>query len=455
MRESKQMKLKMKGRKENKGITLIALVITIIVLLILAAVSIATLTGENGILNQASKAGDNTRNATEKEQVQLAYNTKMSKNMEKGKYTVDTDDIEGLQNELDNLDTGAEAKENGGKIEVVFPSGNKYTIENGKVSEPKKPVEEAKVGEKVTGENKEYTKDGKTAVIPVGFAIVPGCDNIDEGLVISDKEGDTESDSSHIVAEGNQFVWVPVSKENFEEEFVRHDYSKDNIAYANFVTDTAEDYKYYEPNPQTTDTTYTTKETLDEVKKIYESVEKNGGFYIGRYEAGTTATSGEGIRGEMVCKKGVTVYNYISWGNSMKEEKGGAVEVARGFAEGKGYTNVTSTLCYGVQWDAVMRWINEDKDLKQYLKDSTDKGNYSRSILSGGTGSNENYQMKNIYDMAGNVYEWTMEAYSTDNRVNRGGYYYSTASNAPVSRRNNNDPDSPGVNVGFRPALYL
>ena len=110
MKEKKKMKLKMEGRKENKGITLIALVITIIVLLILAAVSIATLTGENGILNQATKAGDNTRNTTEKEQVELAYNTQMSKSMEKGKYTVDTNDVEGLQEELDNLDTGATAR---------------------------------------------------------------------------------------------------------------------------------------------------------------------------------------------------------------------------------------------------------------------------------------------------------------------------------------------------------
>ncbi len=106
MKEMKKRKMK----EENNGITLIALVITIIVLLILAAVSIATLTGENGILNQASRAGDNTRNATEKEQVELAYNTQLSKNMEKGKYTVDTDDIDGLQDELDNLETGATAR---------------------------------------------------------------------------------------------------------------------------------------------------------------------------------------------------------------------------------------------------------------------------------------------------------------------------------------------------------
>ena len=62
-----------KVKKETRGITLIALVITIIVLLILAAVSIATLTGENGILTRAQDAKEETEVAEEKEAIQLAY----------------------------------------------------------------------------------------------------------------------------------------------------------------------------------------------------------------------------------------------------------------------------------------------------------------------------------------------------------------------------------------------
>lgn len=60
--------------KNNKGITLIALVVTIIVLLILAGVSIAMLTGQNGILNRASDAGESTAVANAKEKVTLAIN---------------------------------------------------------------------------------------------------------------------------------------------------------------------------------------------------------------------------------------------------------------------------------------------------------------------------------------------------------------------------------------------
>ena len=77
----------MKKLKTNKGITLIALVITIIVLLILAAVSIATLTGENGILSQATKAGDRTTQETEKEELKLSFNAAKSQKYEKGDYT--------------------------------------------------------------------------------------------------------------------------------------------------------------------------------------------------------------------------------------------------------------------------------------------------------------------------------------------------------------------------------
>ncbi len=58
--------------RNSKGITLIALVITIIVLLILAGVSIAMLTGDNGILTQANSANENTKIANEKERVNLA-----------------------------------------------------------------------------------------------------------------------------------------------------------------------------------------------------------------------------------------------------------------------------------------------------------------------------------------------------------------------------------------------
>ena len=150
------------------------------------------------------------------------------------------------------------------------------------------------------------------------------------------------------------------------------------------------------------------------------------------------------------------VYNYIGWNNggTMTTETGGAVEKARSFSIQSGHTNVTSTLVYGVQWDAVMRWISEDGDLARYLTNSDGKGNYGTgSIIP--TGSNPEYQLKNIYDMAGNVWEWTMEAFSPDYGVGRGGICYHTGSDGPVSYRSSDSPDVTYSVLGFRLAFFV
>ena len=336
-------KLKIENQlKSNKGITLIALVITIIVLLILAGVSIAMLTGQNGILTQAQNAKNRTEEAQGEEENKLNEYNNIINNYVNGGTT-----------------TGGDEEESG---------------------------EQAVVGEKVTGGNKPYTNNG-TAIIPEGFAIVPGLDNVEEGLVISDVANDTENT-------GNQFVWVPV--ENFSE-FKRYDFQHNQELSTDFTEESG-------------DGTSTGTEAQD----MYKSVNDNKGFYIGRYEAGKDKTDAT----KAVSQKGVNVYNDIKWG-SMTDETGGAVEKARNFDTQSGHTNVTSTLVYGVQWDAVMRWISKDDSLKGYLTNSSGKGNYSGD-LNTITGSNDNYQMKHIYDLAGNVYEWTMEAHSPGYRVSRG-----------------------------------
>ena len=110
-----------------------------------------------------------------------------------------------------------------------------------------------------------------------------------------------------------------------------------------------------------------------------------------------------------------------------------------------------------------MRWMKEIENTKaspenKYILDSTGMGNYSDSDDTNNpaaTGTN-NYEVKNIYDMAGNVLEWTMEAYSTSNRVDRGGNYRNFGSGHPASVRYGYDfPDSSYSNVGFRVTLYL
>ena len=129
--EKLQEKAELKQRKkQEKGITLIALVITIIVLLILAGVSIAMLTGQNGILTQAQKADTQTSVAEEKEQIALAYNAAVAK-----KQSTDVT-YSDLNDEFEASEVGATAiGEN--PITVTFTeSQRKYELDaNGNITE--------------------------------------------------------------------------------------------------------------------------------------------------------------------------------------------------------------------------------------------------------------------------------------------------------------------------------
>ena len=254
--------------------------------------------------------------------------------------------------------------------------------------------------------------DGVT--IPNGFYYVGGTK--EEGIVISDNAEDANKGTSHEVAQtliGNQFVWVPV--ENDDEFKTYEGYYGGSLD--SYLDDCAEPYTNGYANEES------------EYNAMKESVLKYNGFYVGRYEAGTSSStpriSVSGTTDSVVVKQGANVYNWIGWSDSddMTDEKGGAVEKSKDFASDHKYTSVTSTLIYGVQWDAIMQWIdngykNEDGTLTSFVANSDGKGNYSEDLAR--TGSNASYAVKNIYDLAGNVYEWTMESFNSVYRVNRG-----------------------------------
>ena len=208
--------------------------------------------------------------------------------------------------------------------------------------------------------------------------------------------------------------------------------------------------------------------TVQEAKDMYKSVSDNGGFYVGRYEAGYE-------NGKVVVKQDVYVYNNVSWSKNeeMNEEEtvegieeypDGAIELSRNFDEVNNYKSVKSTLIYGVQWDAIMTWIDpayktSSCESDSFVAKSTGKGNYDETGSWNGslatTGSNANYAVKNIYDLAGNVEEWTMESFSTNYRVLRGGNYNNSGSSNPASYRNIGNPPYSFDRIGFRVTLYL
>ena len=296
--------------------------------------------------------------------------------------------------------------------------------------------------------------------IPEGFYYVGGTK--EEGIVISDNIEDLGKGDSSEAAEnlqGNQFVWIPV--ENFDENFVREEgYSNENkqTVLSNYGEADSNGYnnKYAE-----------TSVTQKEAQEMYTSVKEYGGFYVGRYETGKNSS------GNVVIQKESEVYNNITWSadgqmQGTEETTGGALEISRNFDTENNYTNVTSTLIYGVQWDAIMRWTQDIENpdatgnATKYIQDSTNMGWHSDNYLSGNqahkTGidiDGEKNKVKNIYDLAGNVREWTMESCNSNLRAYRGGSYLHTGVGGPASYRDNNSPSYSEETVGFRIAIYL
>ena len=430
--------MKRKFKNSNNGITLIALVITIIVLLILAGVSIAMLTGENGVLTKATESKEQTEIGQEKEEIKMAYAAAKTGKVDKIAEDVTADE---LNAELDKLNSTGTAS-GSGTLTVTFENGHKYTIDQGTgaITGPE-TGEVPDEGEKVEG-----------VTIPKGFYYVGGTK--EDGIVISDNSADKGKGTSHEVAKtlvGNQFVWVPVEDDSAFRPYEGYYNKKLDTMLSNCKEPATNGYA-------------TEQAEYDAMK---QSVLDHDGFYVARYEAGTengarTSTDKNNIDDEAVFKQGKNVYNWIKWGNSMTDPAGGAVEKVKEMYTDKEKYGVTSTLIYGIQWDAIMTWIdpeykNEDGTLYNkgsFVANSTDKGYYNQ-LSPTTTGSNANYAVKNIYDLAGNVYEWTMEAYDSTGRVSRGGHYDLSGESYPASSRSDYTPSGSYDGVGFRSALYL
>ena len=401
----KSMKNVREIKKANKGITLVALVITVIILIILAGITIAGLTGEKGLIKEAKTAKELTEVASLEEQIELAIIKAEQKHRNP---TIDdviaeikNNKVISNENQV-NKETGAVHTDLGylieGKLDDYIGktstgdgnnTGDGNTSGGGDIPTP--PVSNIAVpGEIVTGdENKTYTKNG-TAVIPVGFSIVPGLDDISEGLVISDVANDTTN-------VGNQFVWIPVADETPYER---------NTSYAN----TNVSSKAYN------DTDYLPDGITDEETAVRSAK----GFYISRYEAGKEGTD------RLVSKKGATVWVSIPQ------------ETAKTTAKTMftSNTHVKSGLISGIQWDMAMAFISSkprvDGTNKTYDVTKSDSSRHKGA--SAGVevaGNNEADKVCNIYDLEGNAWEYVAEknTYGTNGPfVGRGGSYYGSYS---------------------------
>ena len=380
----------LKNTKE-KGITLIALVVTITVLIILATVSVNTVLGDNGIIKRAQKARDSYQNSS----------------------TSEDEHMKQIANEMAEYDEDNTTKNPTAGTTVAKPG----TWTSSQVT----PIADG---------------NGGTVPLPSGFYYVGG--DISTGLVISDKQGDTMTASG--VNMGNQFVWIPVSS---EADLTRTNFDANGKPTTENPSIGASSTLCEEPYSSG----YATE--ASEYNTMKTQVLKYGGFYIGRFEAGVNSTT---LRTKVttaqtvVCKKGVAPYNYVPWGKAMNdasevEGKSGAVYLAKNFASQYNYTSVTSTLIYGCQWDAMCRYIGDSQ------RTTPTTGSFAL------TGSVESDVSKNIYDFAGNCDEWTMEAGgNANNRVGRGGDFNN---NKAISFRYSYDLTNCNGYYSFRPTLYI
>ena len=398
-------------KKEN-GITLVALVVTIVVLIIIAGVTLSLTIDNGGIMKRAK----------------TAVNDYASQDTKEEKYfndLADWVDKNGKESGIAKVPVNTKTEENG-TINGKKPGTNNPVIPGGYT-----PIDagDAKWG------------DGSSA---------PTQDSVDHGLIIKDDAG-------------NEWVWVPVEASVLSSMYVT---SNNGIAlsgdvgvttkmYTNSVTigrtgdtvtisrSTPNATSYREPDIvvkyDKTEEYYKTVLGFDSTKIMAEtltsdyinminSIKKYGGFYIGRYEL-----SNEGVQKEKTTLTNTNWYNLYKKCTMLNASD-----------------EVESRMIWGIQWDLACDFISK-KGEKKSITNSTAWGNYKDSIspantgnyeknangsaVKKATGSNEAWKANNIYDLAGNCQEWTQEMSGTDSRTGRGGRYTYSGSSSPASAR--------------------
>ena len=494
----------------KKGITLIALVVTVVVLIILAGVSINAVLGDNGIIKKANQAASVTKEAEVKEAINRTILEFYL-----------TDDYETLEDFL-------KAKVTEGKIDSVTKNADgtltvkkgeySETVENktnssggsssggstgGETQTPEITIGEAKVvansdgtGSAITDANSVYL--GNTLYITFSHSITGGTTTVDKTIPYAVTKNGTytftvtgtvngKSYTKNVSVTVNQFkdvyeymqtntkvtysdgdVWVPEgfkvagdSASTVQNGVVIED--KDGNQFVWVPVATLADYK------RTWYTGYGAfsgySEALPEDEKT--SVERYKGFYIGRYEAGDKEnTEAKTLRSSNDVTKTVTIkanqapYNYVT--------RTQAVSLAEGFATKQGYKAKTK-LVSSYAWDTTIAFLQK---VNSDYGSSSEEGNYydttfSYTDITGATKTKasdsevlvptgQTTPVCNIYDMGGNVWEWTTESYSSTTYpyAKRGGRYSGDFASGPAGSRFF-DSDDANASYGFRLTLFM
>ena len=412
------------------------------VLLILAGVSISLIVDNNGIIKRSKDARNKYGEAKDNEQAQMS----------------------GVSDWIDNQVGG-----NGGTSKPIKVGVNEKATSNGTINGEEGNSNNPTIPEGYTPINTDTSNwgDGSSA---------PTQDSVDHGLVIKD-------DSN------NEWVWIPVDSATLA---TMYETSSDEKTLCGTTGDTAVTTNKYSKSGMISGITRTTpgtsswrepdlvvgddgascdakeayyktilgfesKEKMAEAfvadyNEMIASISKYGGFYIGRYEL-----SSAGVQ------KDKATLTKTNWYNLYKKCK-----------ELNASNKVETRMIWGCQWDVTMNWLISSgaKTSDEVNKDSSSWGNYYNTSVKADDGATElkasgtraklntgktTFTMaNNIYDLAGNCYEWTQEANDTGSRAKGGGNCLYKGSSYPASVRSNSFPDNATSNTyGSRPTLII
>ena len=398
------------NKNKDRGITLVALVITIIILLILATISIQSLTN-TGLFQKAQEAKEKTQNAEENQAKTLNE----------------------YEDEL-----------------------NKYI--SGDVKKPVKKVSD-NIGSVLSTTDNTELEDayGNKIVVPAGFKIVSdsttnNAQTVNQGIVIEDATKTAEGTATS--TSGSQFVWIPVGK--IYTDVAKTDANAKTIELGRYSFDSSTGAK----NTYSGSWVEEDKGDKNTILKNYgntiaknitnfkNSVVANGGYYIGRYEARTTtARSSRDDTLTQITEKGTDqVYNYVT-------QKQAAEQAENMYNSSK----FTSDLMNSYAWDTATLFLQTCGEEKYSIKTSV-----NNSLASKGTNSSDYTGTRdtvcNVYDMASNVYEWTTETSDSSHGpcITRGGSYDDYgSSDFYTSNRYSYDTSISRALDGFRPLLFV
>ena len=488
MKGGKNMDFKGKGCK-NKGITLIALVITIIVLLILAGVTIMMLMGSENAPQKASEAVEKDAIAGAKDEVAMEAQSALLDYFNKKYVEGSGTDSTSIQSEVAKAAKKAVDSAKSKNKQLLSDSGvtdntitlktKSYTVtgtidENGSITwgdivastggtgeetsttrtvqvdsfsdlnnKASLPSDENTIVKKGTGENEQQV------VIPAGFIqATDSADTLEDGLVIEDASED-------LTKKGNQFVWIPVGQKlNWGTVILgRYCWNNNNGFNLTGPHDGDVEIRTSENGIKATESSNSVARNIEEF--LIKTNEARG-YYIGRYEMGieganvdtTTKQWEEESPGSknVVCQVGKTVYNCISRDDAVEESQKLYNDVKKGKK-----VLYTSDLINSFAWDSALYFMSSGSISINGLPYSNGyKSGRSEPFLTGGAGQS----CKKICDIRGNVVEWSTEVTNNAKRsyIARGGSYSATGTVCETRSVGNGLAYN---YIGFRAILYI